>query len=167
MLTKYIKGVLWGSSGTSVLYIECMVMSVITATVDLVSIFALSISGIFILTFCPRVSFFKFLEEVALFFFACSSSPSLAASRNTFTFWALLIVAVVPSGVLEIASESIFWFWTSVSTSTVPQVSVSLVLSLPCNCKTRVGSWSVFGFHRIMQDKWPPKYFKLTCSMDN
>ena len=41
-----------------------MLMSVITATIDLGSIFALSISGIFILTFCPRVGFWNFLEEV-------------------------------------------------------------------------------------------------------
>ena len=72
-----------------------MLMSVITATIDLGSIFAVSISGIFIVTFCPRVGFWNFLEEVASIFFFCSSSPSLAASRNTFTFWALLIVAVL------------------------------------------------------------------------
>ena len=114
-------------------------MSVIAAIIDLESIFALSISGIFILTFCPRVGFWNFLEEVAFIFFGCSSSPS----------------------------GSIFLFWTSVSTSIVTQVSVSLVSSLPCNSKSRVGSWSVFKFHTIMQDKWPPKYFKLTCSMNN
>jgi len=78
--------------------------------IDLGSIFTLSIPGIFILTFCPRVGFWNFLEEVVIIFFACSSSPSQAASQNTFTFWALLIVAVVPSGVLEIASWSIFYF---------------------------------------------------------
>jgi len=31
--------------------------------------------------------------------------------------------------------------------------SETLVLSLPCNSKSRVGSWSVSEFHRIMQDK--------------
>ena len=43
-------------------------MSVITAIIDLGFIFALSISGIFILTFCPRVGFWNFLEEVAFIF---------------------------------------------------------------------------------------------------
>ena len=136
-------------------------MSVITAIIDLGSIFALSISGIFILTFSSRVGFGNLLEEVDFIFFVCSSSHSLAASRNTFTFWALLIFAVVPSGVLEIASWSMSWFWSSVSTSTVTQVSVALVLSLPCDCKSKAGSWSVFEFHRIMQDKWPQNILNL------
>ena len=86
-------------------------MSVITAIIDLGSIFALSISGIFILTFSSRVGFGNLLEEVDFIFFVCSSSHSLAASRNTFTFWALLIFAVVPSGVLEIASGSVFFYF--------------------------------------------------------
>ena len=59
----------------------------ITAIIDLGSIFALSISDIFIQSFCPRVGFWNFLAAVAFIFFACSSSPSLAASRNTFTFF--------------------------------------------------------------------------------
>jgi hypothetical protein len=53
-------------------------MSVITAIIDFGSIFVLSISGIFILTFCPRAGFWNFSEEVAFIFFACFSSPSQA-----------------------------------------------------------------------------------------
>ena len=81
-------------------------MSAITAIIDLGFIFALSKSGTFILTFCLRVGFWNFLEEVAFIIFAYYSSPSLEAFPNIFTFSTVLIVAVVPSGVSEIAFGS-------------------------------------------------------------
>jgi len=56
-------------------------MSVITAIIDLGSIFALSISGIFIQTFCPRASFLEHFRG-SCFHFLCLLLKSFPGSLS-------------------------------------------------------------------------------------